>query len=246
MTDTNWTSRLIDPVAIRDLIEVPLAMDLVDDSFDEDDPEMIVYTESVPGLIREVLGDKLEQAHAFTYMFRRFGLPNMPSFSHAEIARYRISTPMPDMTLEISPKSSGNPDHCFRFMVPVESSKAVIQWIVNHRDDKGKPRRHKDWRNWPDDDPLKAYALAAEATLLDLLRPVDISDHAINLLGPVDIDPSHEVLPPAASSGHPLPIMANEDPRRLHQFHRVVLSFGHDNMWEGIKKIVKLLPETND
>lgn len=244
MIDPNWKPRLIDPETVKDVIQVPLLMDLDEESFLDEDSDFILFNESIPGLIREALGDKVDQAPAFTYLFRRFGLPNIPSFSHYELARYAISTPMPDMIMEISPGFSGNPDHSIRFMVPVENTDPLTKWP--RREERGAvpPHRHKDWRNWPEDDPMKPYALAAEATLLDLLKPVSIASYAINLLGPVEITPSTELLSPATSSVHPLPLMANEKPRKLHLFHNVVTAFGEGDMSRGINKIVNLLPAT--
>lgn len=46
------------------------------------------------------------------------------------------------------------------------------------------PKRSQNWRAWPDSDPLKAMARAAEIALRDLSRPVHVRDGAVDPYSP--------------------------------------------------------------
>ncbi|WP_035193331.1 hypothetical protein [Acidithiobacillus ferrivorans] len=58
-------------------------------------------------IIASVCGDEIDYGTLFAYCFRRFGYPNRGWDDYKELVSYRLTTPHPDMVLEITP-SVGN------------------------------------------------------------------------------------------------------------------------------------------
>lgn len=101
--------------------------------------------------------------------------------------------------------------------------------------------RSYDWREWPDEDPLKAYAQAAYETLLDLKRPVRMRDMAINAFGAVE-DGCRSISEPAVA-GYPSGALGNVAPEEFADLALLVKDLGNGDVKEGIKKLLELSAE---
>lgn len=73
------------------------------------------------GLLDQHFGERCNYGALFTYLFRRFGLPNMPSDDYKEIAAYSLSTPLRDLVLIVSPSVGDWPRLSFKFLVSEDS-----------------------------------------------------------------------------------------------------------------------------
>lgn len=80
-----------------------------------------------PGrLAMEVLGKELHYGLLFAYLFRRFGFPNSEADPHKEIAKYLLTTPMPELFLEVSVKANTSTSLLFGYVMP-SSMEAQLQ-----------------------------------------------------------------------------------------------------------------------
>jgi hypothetical protein len=103
------------------------------------------------------------------------------------------------------------------------------------------PQRSYDWREWPDDDPCKAYNQAAYEALLDLKRPVEVRDIFINAFGRVKSPGRQKVLSGASSAGFPSGALGNEDPKGFAEIHAIINKIGAGNTKRGIKKALSII-----
>lgn len=76
-------------------------------------------------VIAPIVGDKVEYGPLFAYLFRRFGYPNCGWDNYKELARYLLTTPRPDLLLEVVPYAGGTSCIAFRFLVPPETNCAI-------------------------------------------------------------------------------------------------------------------------
>lgn len=114
--------------------------------------------------------------------------------------------------------------------------------IFNSRDPRPDAEwRTADWHSWPDEDPLKPYALAAEHTLRDLQVPIFIRDCAIDIYGPVEAPGPDAIATPARSAGYPGGQLSNVDPDAFARIHRAVLDLGNGDPVQGMGKALSLL-----
>ena len=74
-----------------------------------------------PGLLDQSFGQRCNYGALFTYLFRRFGLPNQGSDPYKNIASYTLTTPLPELALVVTPSVSDSPRLSFRFYVPEET-----------------------------------------------------------------------------------------------------------------------------
>lgn len=111
----------------------------------------------------------VETAMLFTYMHRRFGLPDIGGDDYKDLsAGWLISTPVEDLALIVRPSFAGS-GFCFMPVISLsDEGKAGLQDVVGPR--------------------LLAMAGAYERTLLDLLRPVIQRDMDFNVLGEISDD----------------------------------------------------------
>lgn len=279
-------------------------------------------------LIDNVIGQEIDYGALFSYLFRRFGYPNAAWDDYKELACYRLTTPLPDMFMQIVPHV-GNTS-CISIMFYVEhsgwraihdyedkprkdrearmhawiESRGLPQWMGEYlaiaRRDFGEgietwqqafayfcfyercegrksgaegtaapseqpcvaaewltwaeevgaaynaiePKPDPNWQyrtesvqDWSDEDPLKAYALAAAVALNDLKTPVRVRDSAINALGRVD-DPSRPLKEPAVA-GFPSGALGNVAPNEFAQLHGLIMKLGKGNAKRGIAKVIK-------
>lgn len=118
-----WTARLIDRS------ELPIEHD--DGDYYGASP-LTVRIETGPTSVRdfteEVLGEEMAGGNLLAYLMRRFGYPNHRSSVHVETATYLLSTPLPDLALQISPQPSGPLSLSLGFLVPHETRRAVVGW----------------------------------------------------------------------------------------------------------------------
>lgn len=70
-----------------------------------------------PGLLDQHFGTTCNYGTLFTYLFRRFGFPNLGSDDYKEIACWALTTPLPDMVLTVSPSVGDWPRLSLRFLV---------------------------------------------------------------------------------------------------------------------------------
>lgn len=108
----------------------------------------------------------VETAMLFTYMHRRFGLPNIGGDDYKDLsAAWTITTPRDDLVLLVRPSFAGSG---FSFMPAVilpSRETAALKEVVGER--------------------LASLAAAYERTLVDLLRPVIQRDMDFNVLGEI-------------------------------------------------------------
>lgn len=275
-------------------------------------------TYSAPLPIKLACGEKMDYGNLFSYLFRRFGYPNKGWDDYKQLAKYVLSTPLPDMVLMIVPYCGNGTDLHFSFMVTaetyqkirdydrrdylvwrermfdwIEANNMIPEWMekgmeylntenmvpltwrqaydsigVLHLNKEGKkpvnvgynwqqkvhkayskieePPSHShsrsyDWREWPDDDPCKAYNQAAYEALLDLKRPVEVRDIYINSFGRVESPGRQKVLSGACSAGFPSGALGNEDPRGFAEIHTIIEKLGGGNAKKGIIKALEVL-----
>lgn len=106
-----------------------------------------------PGLLDNHFGKRCEYGALFTYLFRRFGLPNRPSDDYKEIAAYTLATPLKDLLLVVAPSVSEWPRLSFRFLVTRETYAKLThepreQWtlrMVAWCEAQGLPAWMNDW-----------------------------------------------------------------------------------------------------
>lgn len=266
-----------------------------------------------------VIGAKIAYGPLFAYCFRRFGYPQTGWDGYKELVRYYLTTPRPDMVVEVSPYVGDTTDISLRFLVdesvhiavddydlrdrhawdarsldwveqqglpdwmsewveiynteirnafphiPVAESWRQCVWVFSAYGDEGsrifeltsrvaqfrkslrseyekvepyppKYRRHADWREWNEDDPLKPFAVAAVMTLEDLRTPIGVRDSCIDAFGCVDA--KRNVLLPAASAGYPSGAIGNIAPKEFAKLHGLIVKLGKGNAKHGIEKIM--------
>ncbi|MBN6742791.1 hypothetical protein JKG47_20285 [Acidithiobacillus sp. MC6.1] len=94
--------------------------------------------------------------------------------------------------------------------------------------------RSSDWREWADDDPLKPYGAAVEATLLDLRRTVSIRDVSITAFG----EPLDGEVDLAKSSGYPSGYMGNINPLLVAKLQGRIEQMGNGDLEKGLQMAV--------
>ena len=123
-----------------------------------------------PGqLVIEALGNA-EYGPLFTYMFRRFGMPEWGSDDYKEIAQWYITTPDENVVLNVVPKPSG---------VKLSFGYQVKRAVYN------------DYRN---PEQIRTIEDALKTAMRDLLTPVSVRDIFVNALGIVK-NPGEEEAP---------------------------------------------------
>lgn len=70
-----------------------------------------------PLVLMRSLGKVVNYGTLFAYLFHRFGAPNTGWDEDKCLCMYVLSTPLPDMVLQVSPSTCGNTFLHFRFMV---------------------------------------------------------------------------------------------------------------------------------
>ena len=99
--------------------------------------------------------------------------------------------------------------------------------------------RSRTVEDWPDEDPLKAYALAAIAALRDLNTAVRVRDSAINAFGRVD--DARVILKEPAVAGYPSGAIGNAAPVEFAELHGLIMRLGNGDAKRGIAKALKAL-----
>jgi hypothetical protein len=82
-------------------------------------------------------------ANLFTYMFRRFGPATLGSDDYKSLCRYRITTPMPGLFLEVTPYVGRGHGLNFGYCLSTELNNAVM-----HEQDAPKKRLWRDAAKW--------------------------------------------------------------------------------------------------
>lgn len=304
---TEWTATLVDPSSPA----VKRAMRPFNfHALDWGEPKV-----PKQNLIHKIIGETVQQAPLFAYMFRRFGQPNRDC-DRRNLAAYCLATPLPNMFCEVSPHHSGvsamsfdfytamedlagleeydlrdireheqrmadwmaaderrpswadewvsqsaekNPDITdFRSSIPrllKESSQLFgsqlpdewrdwsrqMQIDFNELDPKPTIRqRNVDWRSWPDEDPMKPYAEAAETTLRDLLRPVDMYDCELTMHGLKNIWPG-DAIPPAKTAGYGMPVLDDSDMDLVSRFYGLLEDLGDGDPKQRLRTAIAKL-----
>ena len=68
-------------------------------------------------ITEKACGDQMNYGTLFAYLFRRFGYPNAAWDDFKDLAKYYLSTPLPDMVLCVIPYAGGDTFIHFRFLV---------------------------------------------------------------------------------------------------------------------------------
>lgn len=95
-------------------------------------------------VISPVVGDSMEYGPLFAYLFRRFGYPNCGWDSYKELVKYVLTTPNPEMLMEVTPYAGGTTCITFNFAVPRETVAAVESY--DEREFRAWEQRAFTWR----------------------------------------------------------------------------------------------------
>ena len=229
MTDTNWTSRAVDPASIPSFYGYqPVPFDMLNMSEDAARPSSLIHA---------ILGYDVPQGTLFTYLFRRFGFPNKGSHPDRELCRYLLSTPLDNLFLEVSPSPLGNPGLSFTFLLEQQAMTEIRK--ANPRS--GFFDRDVNWRSWTMDDLLRPYAEAAEATLQDLKRPVRLDIQEVTIYGLGDRMVAGAHVPASPSAGHALPLLDDSDPDLLCRFFGLMEKLGDGDPKSRLKAAIAKL-----
>jgi hypothetical protein len=109
--------------------------------------------------IAEVCGESMDYGKLFAYCFRRFGYPNTGWDDYKELTAYLLSTPHPDMILEVIPYVGDTSHLQLRFMVAEESHRAIEAYAQRDRqawkarsiawlESNGLPEWMEEWRQF--------------------------------------------------------------------------------------------------
>lgn len=112
-------------------------------------------------IIAPCVGDTLAYGPLFAYLFRRFGYPNAGWDDYKELAKYILTTPHPEMLLQVVPYSGDWTCITFTFLVTEEAAYAIREY--DRRDQEAWKTRAYDWvekQGLPDwmDEWIKLYA----------------------------------------------------------------------------------------
>ncbi len=88
-----------------------------------DPVDLGTYTTPLP--IKLACGEHIEYGPLFAYLFRRFGYPNYGWDDYKELAKYILSTPLPDMVLKIVPYCGNSSDISFSFFITSEAQRKI-------------------------------------------------------------------------------------------------------------------------
>lgn len=98
-------------------------------------------------------------------------------------------------------------------------------------------QRSPDIEAWPEDDPLKPLALAARATLTNLMRGVRVRDSVINALG--EDDSGRNPLREPAVAGYPSGALGNVAHSEVAEIHQLAHKLGRGNLRKGLRAILE-------
>lgn len=109
-------------------------------------------------IITPICGNNIDYGHLFAYLFRRFGYPNAAWDNRKNLARYILTTPHPDLLLEIIPCTSVYARLALRFLVPSKTWRSLEEqrWRASRawkerallwRERQGLPDWVRDWRD---------------------------------------------------------------------------------------------------
>lgn len=275
-----------------------------------------------PFIVREC-GDVLEYGNLAAYCFRRFGYPEYGWDGHKQLTRYLLTTPHPDLVLQVEPYVGNRSDIALTFLMTNEAVDRIdafarqepVAWVerayewaeaqglpdwmptwletynTDYRNDLDAIPEAKSWREaiyyaftigkeghslfeaskraadfrqsmfaaygqieaqppfykrenpapaqWDDTDPLKPFALAAQAVLADLHTAVSVRDLAINAYGTVS--PARNPLKPSKSAGYPSGALGNTAAPEFAKLHTLILQLGKGDAKRGIKKVTELV-----
>lgn len=76
-------------------------------------------------VISPMVSDSMEYGSLFAYLFRRFGYPNCGWDNYKELAKYVLTTPHPELLMDVTPYAGGATCITFKFFVPRETVAAV-------------------------------------------------------------------------------------------------------------------------
>lgn len=84
-------------------------------------------------IVREVCGDEIDYGCLFAYLFRRFGYPLYGWDDYKQLCTYYLTTPHPDMLLNITPYVGNTSVLSIRFMVPPHVTKQIEEYARRDR-----------------------------------------------------------------------------------------------------------------
>lgn len=133
-----------------------------------------------PGdLAKEIYGERWNYGAAFAYLYRRFGPPINGCDQYKSLCMYVLTTPMDGLGLWIDPVKWVHCSFGYLHDAAIEQKLFEERLEFVERVEKGA---------WPSDrqSPVRGPITdALEATMKELLRPVNIRDWFINILGPI-------------------------------------------------------------
>jgi hypothetical protein len=134
-----------------------------------------------------MIGEDIEYAGLFAYLFHRWGMPNCPWVRGRSLASFLLTTPRTDMLMGVTPTFSGKTLDVFRFYAPGGTQARSDRYAAERLGPEAEGRPHVIAR-WADDDPLKEYAQAAIKALTHFKRPLPLGEGSIDPFGPVYAD----------------------------------------------------------
>ncbi|QMI49811.1 hypothetical protein [Burkholderia sp. MBR-1] len=84
-------------------------------------------------IIASVCGDEIDYGKLFAYCFRRFGYPDRGWDDYKELVSYYLTTPHPDMVLNITPYVGNTAVLTLSFLVEFEASRAIEAYAERDR-----------------------------------------------------------------------------------------------------------------
>lgn len=94
-------------------------------------------------VIAQVCGMEIDYGRLFAYCFRRFGYPNVGWDDYKELVSYYLTTPHPDMVLNITPYVGNTAVITLRFMVSGDSMTVIENYARRERE--AWEQRSLDW-----------------------------------------------------------------------------------------------------
>ena len=95
-------------------------------------------------IIASCLGDTIAYGPLLAYLFRRFGYPNAGWDDYKEMAKYILTTPHPEMVLQVVPYTGDWTCITFTLFIPEETADVIEQY--DRRDREAWKARAYDWR----------------------------------------------------------------------------------------------------
>ncbi len=86
-------------------------------------------------IIKSVIGDNIDYGRLFAYLFRRFGYPNQGWDGYKQLVTYYLTTPHPDLLLQITPYVGGTSAISIQFLLESKTNLSIDAYGQRHRNE---------------------------------------------------------------------------------------------------------------